>query len=196
MIRSTIRVSRRDVVGGGVGALIEAVESRRQAVQARTGELLESNACSKRGTTGSGCSGAWRKRASHVGVMDPASVKVDRRARRRQKGTRRGIPGFDHVAGALIPSQLFQQIRALTFDVSVQANSSRKQPTRGWALTTLPAGESRATQRRGFSESSSRRRQRIIGFGLLRSERRFHETGEHNGFFVRCHIFAILTYAG
>ena len=43
--------------------------------------------------------------------------------RRRQKGTRRGIRGFNHAAGKVIPTPLFQQIHALTASTSRRVNA-------------------------------------------------------------------------
>ena len=79
---STDRVSRRRVEGGDAYGLIGIVERYRREAQERTG-----------GTVGAECvfeagyDGFWlQRRLARAGiacrVMDPASLKVDRRARR------------------------------------------------------------------------------------------------------------------
>jgi transposase len=76
------KISRRDVSGGDVRALIETIERRRYAVQAHTGEATEVECVFE-----AGYDGFWlQRRLAQAGiacrVMDPASLKVDRRARR------------------------------------------------------------------------------------------------------------------
>jgi transposase len=76
------KISRRDLDGGDVGALIEIIERRRVSVQAHTGDAIEVECVFE-----AGYDGFWlQRRLAQAGiacrVMDPASLKVDRRARR------------------------------------------------------------------------------------------------------------------
>lgn len=76
------KVSRRRVDGGDAGALIELLERHRRDAQARTGKVIEIECVFE-----AGYDGFWlHRRLAQAGiacrVMDPASLKVDRRARR------------------------------------------------------------------------------------------------------------------
>ena len=78
----TGKVSRRRVDGGDAGALIELLERHRRNAQARTGKAIEIECVFE-----AGYDGFWLyRRLAQAGiacrVMDPASLKVDRRARR------------------------------------------------------------------------------------------------------------------
>jgi transposase len=76
------KISRRDVDGGDVGALIEIIERRRDSVQAHTGDAIEVECVFEAGYDGFWLQ--WRLAQAGIAcrVMDPASLKVDRRARR------------------------------------------------------------------------------------------------------------------
>ncbi|MBK8211462.1 MAG: IS110 family transposase [Rhodospirillales bacterium] len=79
---STGKVSRRGVDGGDAGALIALVERCRRDAQGRAGEVVGAECVFE-----AGYDGFWlQRRLEQAGiacrVMDPASLKVDRRARR------------------------------------------------------------------------------------------------------------------
>src|SRR5919199_1060445 len=82
----TGKVSRRRVDGGDAGALIELLERHRRNAQARTGKAIEIECVFEAGYDGFWLYRRLAQAAIACRVMDPASLKVDRRARRVKTG--------------------------------------------------------------------------------------------------------------